>query len=789
MRKELSEFITSYSSKIGTKDKNCDYFGFVEQENSACWVIADGFDEYPGAEIAAKFAVEQVIKDFLDEGEFSKKFLKNAVKNLDKKLRYKQADNSKNSLMHSSVAIVISNYSHIYWASVGNCRLNIFRDNENFFQTKDDTIAQILVDLNKIDIRDIRFHKQRDDLTQAIGEQSKPKINISNKPIKLEEGDTLLLSTIGAWENLDISGLEKKLPELNDPNMLVDELNKEIENGPNKELKNYTLTAIKVNKVCEKPMDKIEKKKIHPLKVAALVSAILVVGYYGFKAGNFFYKRNKIYVAAEEFETSADKYVKKSEYIKATGKLDDAIGQYKKLFIKPKSTNMVAKKLLKPELMNQNLYKTIDAVKDEIDKINRMGRAEILVEEGVKSAKKLDYKTALDKYNDALVVYDNLNFPKYANLIEYNKKGIIRKIGALDELNRAVAHENSGDKLRDEKKYTKAIDEYLKAKKIFLSHGVVKYENIIKDKIDSVTINVSELRDVAATQYNAAERLKNIDYTRAIDNYSASKVNYERVLEADRAKMIDKKIIEMQDKKLQKITEANKTVKTAIKAYSDNELDVALTTINQAVDEFNTIGDPKLISKVKKEKEKIERTMDSMNKLKIGYIHEKNANEQLRTNKFDKAKENFVKASAIYSQFGFKEKEKVVNQQIKYIEDYQKAEGLIKEAKRYEKISDYGTSISFYGDAKGIYENINEKEKVYHITKEVDKLEVKLANQHLKDGDTYYERDEYKSAITEYQAALNYYKKFDGYKAEEKEAAEKLEDAKDEAEGKFLGIF
>ena len=42
MRKQNSEFLTAFISEASRKIKNTDYFGFVELDNYACYVIADG---------------------------------------------------------------------------------------------------------------------------------------------------------------------------------------------------------------------------------------------------------------------------------------------------------------------------------------------------------------------------------------------------------------------------------------------------------------------------------------------------------------------------------------------------------------------------------------------------------------------------------------------------------------------------------------------------------------------------------------------------------------------------
>ena len=63
MRKLNSEFHTAFISEAGSELKNNDYFGFVELDRFACYVIADGIEDFPGAE-SAKLAIQSVILKF-----------------------------------------------------------------------------------------------------------------------------------------------------------------------------------------------------------------------------------------------------------------------------------------------------------------------------------------------------------------------------------------------------------------------------------------------------------------------------------------------------------------------------------------------------------------------------------------------------------------------------------------------------------------------------------------------------------------------------------------------------
>ena len=65
MRKQNSKFQTSFISEEGSELKNSDYFAFIELDNFACYVLADGIEDLADCE-SAREAVESIISRFQD---------------------------------------------------------------------------------------------------------------------------------------------------------------------------------------------------------------------------------------------------------------------------------------------------------------------------------------------------------------------------------------------------------------------------------------------------------------------------------------------------------------------------------------------------------------------------------------------------------------------------------------------------------------------------------------------------------------------------------------------------
>ena len=63
MRKQNSSFETRFISEEGSRLKKRDYFGYVELDEFACYVIADGITDAVDIE-GARLAIETVVLRF-----------------------------------------------------------------------------------------------------------------------------------------------------------------------------------------------------------------------------------------------------------------------------------------------------------------------------------------------------------------------------------------------------------------------------------------------------------------------------------------------------------------------------------------------------------------------------------------------------------------------------------------------------------------------------------------------------------------------------------------------------
>ena len=189
MRRLNSQFTTKYISEAGTRAENKDYFGFVEMDNVACWVIAEGYDKDTTIS-SAKLAVDTVISEFTKKPSLSKRTIKRCIKEANRQLKLQ----SSKFHLKASILVVVSNYTKLRYAVCGNCRFHIFRGSNILEKSHDTSLYQEMIQEQEIVDDGEKGIEESRNLLQYLGKQGHLKIKVSKKK-KLQNEDILLMTT------------------------------------------------------------------------------------------------------------------------------------------------------------------------------------------------------------------------------------------------------------------------------------------------------------------------------------------------------------------------------------------------------------------------------------------------------------------------------------------------------------------------------------------------------------------------------------------------------------------
>ena len=782
MRKDEAKFITEFLSEAGTKVENNDYFGYVLLDNYAIWAVADGFDEEEGAKVAARIAVESAIEYFMLRPRFNYDVIKEMMDYANLKVKEKQEETQKYSLMHTSLLIVISNYNSILYGNIGNTRFYHIRDGYIISQSRDDTIAQLLVDEEALNISDMRFHRQRNDLLQAIGDFGKIKPNIIKKPVELMEKDVFCLTTVGFWENIDEHDMENDLSRFEDKKQWLNSLEKRILASLRDNIENYTIAQVEVSAVASpEQMEKDKSKLIKKIILVMLIIAVIILFVVIWNVK----RRNGILQAATQYEKLADEEILKKNFNNSIDNLKLEIGEYEKL--KPKSKGIIGF-LTNAEKKRADASKKIDEINKKIGETEKIKKAFSDISEGNEMFNSGNYDEANVKYQQAKY---NLNDNSYKR-DELNTEEILTtldsRINSTVKLKEAKALEVAGDAAVNEGSYNLAKVSYKNAADMYLANGRADYVSQVEKKLEEIT-------DKEKTAYNGAMLAENKGDSLAQSNINSSKEAYYQARQmyqtlGDTVKVeeIDNKIQELNSQQNADLQTANNLVQEGLSQITVNNPAQAINILTQAKNIYQKMKDTNNANTVDKyisqAQEFIKFESQNAEKLKT---QEMEYSERLRQQEIQMEQQLQIKEAEIKAQQEEMERERQRREEI--TRKMENASNLETQADQLAINERFEESISKYEETKKLLEEVNadgnfgnQMSKIQDLNKKIEKSEGYLLKKKAEED---FKNKKWKEAVEKFTQAKEKLEKSSTKQNEIAEIEKKLKKAEKKANKKW----
>ena len=782
MRKDEAKFITEFLSEAGTKAENNDYFGYVLLDNYAIWAVADGFDEEEGAKVAARIAVESVIEYFMLRPRFNYDVIKEMMDYANLKVKEKQEETQKYSLMHTSLLIVISNYNSILYGNIGNTRFYHIRGGYIISQSRDDTIAQLLVDEEALNISDMRFHRQRNDLLQAIGDFGKIKPNIIKKPVELMEKDVFCLTTVGFWENIDEHDMENDLSRFEDKKQWLNSLEKRILASLRNNIENYTIAQVEVSAVASpEPMEKDKSKLIKKIILVMLIIVVIILFVIIWNVK----RRNGILQAATQYEKLADEEILKKNFNNSIYNLKLEIGEYEKL--KPKSKGIIGF-LTNAEKKRADASKKIDEINKKIGETEKIKKAFSDINEGNEMFNSGNYDEANVKYQQAKY---NLNDNSYKR-DELNTEEILTtldsRINSTVKLKEAKALEVAGDTAVNEGSYNLAKVSYKNAADMYLANGRADYVSQVEKKLE-------EIADKEKTAYNGAMLAENKGDSLAQSNINSSKEAYYQARQmyqtlGDTVKVgeIDNKIQELNSQQNADLQTANNLVQEGLSQITANNPAQAINILTQAKNIYQKMKDTNNANAVDKyisqAQEFIKFESQNAEKLKM---QEMEYSERLRQQEIQMQQQLQIKEVEIRAQQEEMERERQKREEI--ARKMENASNLETQADQLAINERFEESISKYEEVKKLLEEVNadgnfgnQMSKIKDLNKKIEKSEGYLLKKKAEED---FKNKKWKESVEKFTQAKEKLEKSGTKQNEIAEIEKKLKKAEKKANKKW----
>ncbi|MFA3798932.1 PP2C family serine/threonine-protein phosphatase [Leptotrichia hongkongensis] len=782
MRKDEAKFITEFLSEAGTKAENNDYFGYVLLDNYAIWAVADGFDEEEGAKVAARIAVESAIEYFMLRPRFNYDVIKEMMDYANLKVKEKQEETQKYSLMHTSLLIIISNYNSILYGNIGNTRFYHIRGGYIISQSRDDTIAQLLVDEEALNISDMKFHRQRNDLLQAIGDFGKIKLNIIKKPVELMEKDVFCLTTVGFWENIDEHDMENDFSRFEDKKQWLNSLEKRILASLRDNIENYTIAQVEVGAVASpEPMEKDKRKLIKKIILVMLIIVVIILFVIIWNVK----RRNGILQAATQYEKLADEEILKKNFNNSIDNLKLEIGEYEKL--KPKNKGIIGF-LTNAEKKRADASKKIDEINKKIGETEKIKKAFSDINEGNEMFNSGNYDEANVKYQQAKY---NLNDNSYKR-DELNTEEILTtldsRINSTVKLKEAKALETAGDAAVNEGSYNLAKVSYKNAADMYLANGRADYVSQVEKKLEEIT-------DKEKTAYNGAMLAENKGDSLAQSNINSSKEAYYQARQmyqtlGDTVKVgeIDNKIQELDSQQNANLQTANNLVQEGLSQITANNPAQAINILTQAKNIYQKMKDTNnanVVSKyINQAQEFIKFESQNAEKLKTQEIE---YSEKLRQQEIQIQQQLQIKEAEIKAQQEEMEQERQRREEI--TRKMENASNLEMQADQLAINERFEESISKYEETKKLLEEVNadgnfgnQMSKIEDLNKKIEKNEGYLLKRKAEED---FKNKKWKEAVEKFTQAKEKLEKSGTKQNEIAEIEKKLKKAEKKANKKW----
>lgn len=463
MRKQNSEFLTAFTSEASRKLKNTDFFGFVELDKFACYVIADGIDDNVDA-ISARLAVDSIVSAFLEAPSMGKRAVRRYLRAANRALL---SARSKMKLK-ASVTVLVTNYVKLRYGQAGNTRFRLYRDGFLRMQSRDSSLSMDMVHEEQLEEDKLAQHAERHNLFCYIGQEKGFSPYISKK-FKLINADAAILYTRGIWENIDEGELKDVFADAADePQSVVDSVEDMLLSRQPKGLEKYTFAAIFFNKVFVDPNRKRKIRRILMIAIPTiLVIAILTVTLF------VIYNNRKNDIAdMEQSFYNAIEYIQADNYPRAQSECQNALdlaGKLKNQEIQDDASNYM--KLIESVMAGdsdldsgdyrdaQRNYRNAqirsryadnlgaDYIQERLDQTGQYLTVYDMISLGDTLANNLQYDKAEAQYTAAQLLAGNIHFTEGRDSATTALERLYQSMKQEQEDNEAAAQQTTEDQL------------------------------------------------------------------------------------------------------------------------------------------------------------------------------------------------------------------------------------------------------------------------------------------------------------------------------------------------------
>jgi len=200
-------FSVFQASRIGGRKYNQDRVAYAYSDEALLLVLADGMGGHMHGEVAAQAAIHvymqafaQVAKPIIPKPEV---FLSEVMKNAHHTIIQYARDHQLGGNPGTTCVAALIQENQVWWAHAGDSRLYLIRGTEAKPLTHDHSMVQQWADWGVISQEETKTHPDRNKITNCLGGVEDMFYAESGPaPMRLQQGDELLLCSDGLWSPL-----------------------------------------------------------------------------------------------------------------------------------------------------------------------------------------------------------------------------------------------------------------------------------------------------------------------------------------------------------------------------------------------------------------------------------------------------------------------------------------------------------------------------------------------------------------------------------------------------------
>lgn len=221
-------------------------------------VLADGMGGHAAGDVASKIVVTEVFSELMFQRGDVARFEETVTGNLfdaamaaNACLRQHVENYPETRGMGATLVATVIINAHLYWISIGDSPLFLFRDGELSQLNEDHSMApqiDFMVKSGLLDDEEARCHPDRNTLTSVLFGEDIPRIDCPKDPMELRAGDLLIVASDGLQflSNDEIAGVLRADPSAQSAE-IADSLLSRLDQLQDPDLDNVSFSVVKLH--------------------------------------------------------------------------------------------------------------------------------------------------------------------------------------------------------------------------------------------------------------------------------------------------------------------------------------------------------------------------------------------------------------------------------------------------------------------------------------------------------------------------------------------------------------